>query len=85
MRAVERATILSQNCDFFIVVGSTLLVQPAALMPVYAKQFGAFLAIINLSDTPCDGLCDALIRGKAGEVLPEIVSGVKEVAGSAES
>lgn len=76
MAEVLQATALSQECDFFMVIGSTRLVQPAALMPVYAKQFGASLAIVNLSETPCDRLCDALIRGKAGEVLPEIVSEV---------
>ena len=70
---VEKAAALSQNCDFFLVVGSTLLVQPAATMPVYAKNHGAFLAIINLSDTPCDEMCDVLIRAKAGEVLQQIV------------
>jgi NAD-dependent deacetylase len=73
VQAVERATALSQNCDFFMVVGSTLLVQPAALMPPLAKQSGAFLAIVNLSPTPCDEMSDVLIRGKAGEVLPKIV------------
>ena len=49
-REVAKATELSQNCDFFMVVGSTLLVQPAAQMPHLAKQSGAFLAIVNLSD-----------------------------------
>lgn len=72
VKEVELATQLSINCDFFLVVGSTLLVQPAALMPQYAKQSGAFLAIVNLSETPCDEMCDVLIRGKAGEVLKEI-------------
>ena len=78
---VEKATELSRNCDFFMVVGSTLVVQPAALMPHYAKQSGAFLAIINLSETPCDDICDVLIRGKAGEVLSEIVDRIKEAGG----
>jgi NAD-dependent deacetylase len=63
---VERATNLSKTCDCFMVVGSTLLVQPAAHMPVYAKQGNAFLAIVNLSETPCDQMCDVLIRGMAG-------------------
>lgn len=71
---VEKAVNLSRKSDFFMVVGSTLLVQPAAQMPVYAKQNGAFLAIVNLSDTPCDSMCDALIREKAGEVLQKIVT-----------
>ncbi|MDJ0814563.1 MAG: Sir2 family NAD-dependent protein deacetylase [Desulfobacterales bacterium] len=71
---VEKAVNLSRKSDFFMVVGSTLLVQPAAQMPVYAKQNGAFLAIVNLSDTPCDSMCDALIREKAGGVLQKIVA-----------
>ncbi len=69
----QRAADLSSQCDVFIVVGSTLLVQPAALMPKYAKNSGAFLAIINLSDTPYDNVCDVLIREKAGDVLNRIV------------
>ncbi len=71
---VEKAVNLSRKSDFFMVVGSTLLVQPAAQMPVYAKQNGAFLAIVNLSDTPCDSMCDALIREKAGGVLQKFVA-----------
>ena len=76
---VEKAIDLSQNCDFFLVVGSTLLVQPAALMPSYAKQSGAFLAIVNLSETPYDERCDVLIRGKAGEALLEIVNTIRDL------
>ncbi len=79
VKAVQQATALSQSCDFFMVVGSTLLVQPAALMPPYAKQAGAYLAIVNLSETPCDEMSDALIRGKAGEVLPEIVAEAEKI------
>ncbi len=74
---VEKASALSHNCDFFMVVGSTLLVQPASLMPGYARQTGSFLAIVNLSETPYDKVCDVLICEKAGEVLPEIVNAVQ--------
>ena len=75
---VEEATRLARGCDCFIVVGSTLLVQPASLMPVYAKQNGAFLAINNLSETPCDDICDVSIRQSAGETLSRLVERVKE-------
>jgi len=75
---VEKAVALSQESDFFMMVGSTLLVQPAAQMPVYAKTNGAFLTIINLSETPCDEMCDVLIREKAGKVLQEIVNTVEQ-------
>jgi NAD-dependent deacetylase len=79
---VRKAIELSQTCDFFMVVGSTLLVQPAALMPEYAKRNGAFLVIINLSDTPYDRVCDALIHGKAGEILQKILHEVKGLSSS---
>ena len=74
VRETERATALSRTCDFFLVVGSTLLVQPAAHMPYFARQTGAFLAMVNLSETPCDDMCDVLIQEKAGSVLQGIVS-----------
>ena len=70
---VAQAVALSQHCDFFMVVGSTLLVQPAAHMPLHAKNNGAWLAIVNLSETPCDKICDALVQAEAGKVLPAIV------------
>ena len=72
----QRAVDLSSKSDVFIVVGSTLLVQPAAMMPEYAKNAGAFLAIINLSETPYDRVCDALVTAPAGEVLERIVQAV---------
>ena len=72
----QSAATLSSKSDVFIVVGSTLLVQPASLMPGYAKSAGAFLVIINLSETPYDNICDVLIRGKAGHVLKQIVDRV---------
>jgi NAD-dependent deacetylase len=77
MDKVNQAISLSQNSDLFVVVGSTLLVQPAAHMPIYAKQNNAFLAIINLSETPCDDICDVLIKEKAGAVLKSILEEVK--------
>lgn len=70
----KRAALLSAKSDVFIVIGSTLLVQPASLMPEYAKNAGAFLVIINLSETPYDAVCDVLIRGKAGEALTRILA-----------
>jgi len=65
-------------CSTMLVIGSTLLVQPAAGLPDMAKQNGAFLAIINLSETPCDDTCDVLIREKAGVAVQAIVDKIKE-------
>jgi len=76
---VKKATDLSRNADFFMVVGSTLLVHPAAAIPGYATQNGSYLVIVNLSETPYDDVSDVLIQGKAGEVLPVIVKDVRQL------
>ncbi|MFC2002637.1 NAD-dependent deacetylase [Chloroflexota bacterium] len=72
------ATRHSQNCDLCIVVGSTLVIYPAAYMPMYAVSSGAKLVIINLSSTPMDNEAAVLIRAKAGEAMSKVLQWVKE-------
>ncbi|MFQ5997448.1 MAG: NAD-dependent deacetylase [Dehalococcoidales bacterium] len=74
---LNEATMHASNCDLFIVIGSSLVVYPAAMMPVYAADAGAKLVIINLSPTPMDEQAIALIRAKAGEAMSRIVQKVK--------
>lgn len=76
IKVLEEATHRSYNCDLFIVIGSTLIIQPAAYMPVYAARAGAKLVIINLSSTPMDQQATVLIRAKAGETMSRIVKQV---------
>ena len=59
------------------MIGSTLVVTPAAYMPAYAVHSGARLVIINLSSTPMDGEATVVIRAKAGEVLSRILHRVR--------
>ncbi|MCX7912082.1 MAG: NAD-dependent deacylase [Dehalococcoidales bacterium] len=75
---LEEAGRRSRRADVFIVIGSTLVVYPAAYMPMYAVQSGARLVIINLGETPMDKLATVLISGKAGETMSAIVQKVKE-------
>ena len=63
---------LIQSCDLMIVVGSSLLVHPAAVFPQYAKQLGAALVILNNEPTPLDDLADILVRERIGDVFPEL-------------
>ena len=63
----------SRNCDLLIIVGSTLVVYPAAYIPMYAKDAGAKLAIINLGETPLDHYATVVISGKAGEIMSEVM------------
>ena len=61
------------SCDLFLVCGSSLVVYPAAEMPLMAKEAGAKLVIINLQPTPHDDFADVVINEKIGDVLPAIV------------
>jgi len=76
-QALDNAIKHSRNCDLFIVIGSTLVVYPAAHMPMYAVESGARLVIINLSPTPMDAKAAALITASAGEAMGEIVEKVR--------
>jgi NAD-dependent deacetylase len=78
---LEEASRRSSGCDLFIVIGSTLVVYPAAYMPIYARQAGAKLVIINLSTTPMDGEASVLITAKAGEAMSRIIDKLKEKTG----
>ena len=76
---LRRAEQLSREADLMLVVGSTLVVQPAALMPMIAKDHGARVVIINLSESAGDDYADLVIRGKAGEVMPAILQEYREL------
>ena len=76
MEAQRRA----QQSEVFIVVGSSLVVFPAAQMPMIAKQNGAKLVIVNLGETAYDEHADVRISGKAGEVMERLIERVKAIA-----
>jgi NAD-dependent deacetylase len=72
----------AQLCDLMILLGSSLVVYPAAYIPQYAHQAGAKLIIINLDPTPFDHMAEVAITAKTGEALPQIVAEVrKQLAG----
>jgi NAD-dependent deacetylase len=62
------------SCDFLLAVGSSLVVYPAADIPLRAKQAGARLAIINIDSTPLDSVADYVINDAAGKILPQITN-----------
>jgi NAD-dependent deacetylase len=72
--AVQEAFALARQADVMLVVGSSLVVHPAADIPVAAVRAGAHLIIVNAEPTPLDSLAEVVIHGRSGEVLPEIVS-----------
>jgi NAD-dependent deacetylase len=74
---LREATRRSQDCELFIVIGSTLVIYPAAYMPAYARDAGARLAIINLTPTPLDRYAAVVIQGEAGTIMPRVMEKVR--------
>lgn len=65
------------SCNMLLLVGTSLVVYPAASLPLYAKERGARLIEINSEPSDLSDLCDYKIIGRASEVLPEILSVLK--------
>lgn len=71
---LARADEAASGCDLFLAVGTSLSVYPVARLPELALAVGARLVIINAEPTPMDDRAHALLRGRAGELLPELVA-----------
>ncbi len=69
----------SQKCNLFLVVGSSLVIYPAADMPAVALEAGAKLVIINQGETPFDEQAHLRFDEKIGEVLPPAVARLKKL------
>src|ERR1043166_3648824 len=70
--AFERAADAAQRCDLCFVVGTSAVVYPAAAIPEIARANGAYVVEVNPERTPLSDLCDEVLTGKAGEILPRL-------------
>jgi NAD-dependent deacetylase len=77
-RETQEAYHRSSLSDLFIVIGSSLVVQPAASMPLVAKRNGAKLVIINRDPTPYDEMADIVIHGQAGPTMASVLEKLKQ-------
>ncbi|GAB6267528.1 MAG: NAD-dependent protein deacylase Cob2 [Smithella sp.] len=69
----------SEKCDLLMVIGSSLVVYPAAYMPIYAKQSGAKIVIINMGSTGHDDIADVFINAPAGDTMTKIMEKLKSL------
>ncbi len=69
----------AEKADVFVVVGSSLVVYPAAYLPMIARRNRAKLILVNASSIEAEKIFDVIIYGKAGEVMPKIVEKVKTI------
>jgi NAD-dependent deacetylase len=72
--AMQRAQALAADCDLLLVVGSSLVVWPAAGIPLLAKRNGAALVIINREPTEFDEFADLVVRNDIGDALGPFMS-----------
>jgi NAD-dependent deacetylase len=72
-REMRRAQEATEACDLMIVIGSSLVVYPAAGFPVLAKRLGAKLAILNREPTELDEIADVVVNNEIGPTLSRIV------------
>jgi len=69
----------ARSSDLFLVVGSSLVVYPAAHIPQVAAESGARLIIVNQGETPLDRLAHLRFNEAISEVLPPAVAQLKEL------
>ncbi len=72
--AMRRAQELTESCDLFLAIGSSLVVWPAAGFPLAAKRNGARLVIINREPTDYDELADLVLHHDIGSALAPFIA-----------
>jgi NAD-dependent deacetylase len=72
-RELKMAIQAAKEAEVFLAVGTSSMVQPAASLPLIARQNGAIVVEINLEETPLTPLIEYYIKGKSGEILPDLV------------
>lgn len=70
---LRRATEVARACDLLLVVGSSLVVNPAARLPRLASQSGAATAILNREPTLLDDTFDVVVHAEAGPTLSRLI------------
>ena len=80
MDAFESAEAKARTCDVFLSIGTSSLVYPAALLPEIALNSRATVIEINPDQTPLTNLATHSLRGKSGEILPELLRACWECA-----
>jgi NAD-dependent deacetylase len=78
--AMWRSRQAATDCDLMLVVGTSAVVQPAAMIPVIAKDNGAKIVEINPERTPLTvEVSDYLIMGEAGKVINLILAAMEKI------
>jgi len=73
MSALKKAQTAATECDLFLSVGTSAVVEPAASLPYLAKANGAYLVEINMEETPLSSQTDIFLAGQAEKILSDLI------------
>jgi NAD-dependent deacetylase len=76
--ALASASRAAAECQLLLSIGTSSLVHPAARLPYDAQAAGALIVEVNQTETPLSERADYVLRGPAGEILPQLVARLRE-------
>jgi NAD-dependent deacetylase len=71
---MQEAERRARSADLFVVLGSSLVVYPAAYLPAHAQHAGATLVVVNLEATPLDARADLVIRDRTAATMTAVLA-----------
>jgi len=74
----EAATKAARQCELFLTIGTSAVVYPAAGLPMTARNQGAYVVEVNTEPTEISHTVNETLLGKAGEVLPQLITIMEE-------
>ncbi len=74
LEVFSKAELAARQCDIFFCIGTSAVVFPAASLPYTALDHGAFVVEMNLESTELSSRAHEALTGKAGEILPDLLS-----------
>jgi len=74
---IEKSIEAVGEADLLIIIGSSLQVAPANMLPRLAKSTGSKILLLNMSETPIDEMADVIVRTPVAVCLPRILELVK--------
>ncbi|MCR4440139.1 MAG: NAD-dependent deacylase [bacterium] len=74
MNTWEEALAAARRAEVFFSIGTSAVVYPAASLPLESKANGAYVVEVNFEPTPLSAVAHEAIRGKSGEVLPQLIA-----------
>jgi len=79
---ISRSFEIAQNCDIMLVIGTSAIVHPAAMIPDRARQYGAKVIEVNPETTPLTGrISSYILKGPAGKMMRQLINEIKMTLG----